>query len=477
MPEQQASPSCSEPPPCSLGNPSVSKLQTDGSASSDSAKRTYLSLLPPLQLIDLILAIDANRDTCIFPLDLNSAIEALQRPRHVTPNVPVEPASTFDKDVHTTPPIKSEPSVIAIPSPSPSVPSIPQPQPPSQPSPTPPFSVPPPQQTAVTFPSTAPSTPVPPPAASPIPPPVLPPQYKPPPHKLQPQPHAVPQMYPHAHIPYYAPGTVPVLQTPPQPSTPVPPPSAPPRHPLFTSAPLTRDAANPAAKTTSSSTQVSSRDDPNAMPSYEEMLVEAIIDVGDADGTAPKVLFAWMASHYPLQQNFRPSASQALHKALRRGRLAKVGGKYRLNPEWGGGPTTSKRATRRPTAGNATVSPPTAASSTPPNPMPQAVYHATYGYHYAAHPSYSYYATPWVSGQPIAQPLGPAPAPCKVEKTDEMEEDGPESEEADPAGIASKPADVPSKDHIKQCLIRLASVLQRFAKKGEGTGTVGSKES
>jgi len=43
--------------------------------------------------------------------------------------------------------------------------------------------------------------------------------------------------------------------------------------------------------------------------------------------------------HYPLQQNFRPSASQALHKALKRGRLEKVGGKYRLNPSWGGGPT------------------------------------------------------------------------------------------------------------------------------------------
>ena len=43
--------------------------------------------------------------------------------------------------------------------------------------------------------------------------------------------------------------------------------------------------------------------------------------------------------HYPLQQNFRPSASQALHKALKRGRLEKLGGKYRLNPCWGGGPT------------------------------------------------------------------------------------------------------------------------------------------
>lgn len=123
------------------------------------------------------------------------------------------------------------------------------------------------------------------------------------------------------------------------------------------------------------------------------------------------------------------------------------------------------------------MSPPIAASSTPPSAIPQAVYHATYGYHYAAHPSYSYYATPWVSGQPIVQPLGPTPVPIKVEKTDDMEEDRPESEEADPAGTGSKPVVVPSKDHIKQCLIRLAGVLQRFAKKGEGTGMDGSKES
>jgi hypothetical protein len=32
------------------------------------------------------------------------------------------------------------------------------------------------------------------------------------------------------------------------------------------------------------------------MPSYEEMIVEAIVDVGDGEGTPPKVLFAWMAS-------------------------------------------------------------------------------------------------------------------------------------------------------------------------------------
>lgn len=35
--------------------------------------------------------------------------------------------------------------------------------------------------------------------------------------------------------------------------------------------------------------------------------------------------------------NFRPSASQALQKAYKRGRLEKVGGKYRLNPNWEGG--------------------------------------------------------------------------------------------------------------------------------------------
>ena len=35
--------------------------------------------------------------------------------------------------------------------------------------------------------------------------------------------------------------------------------------------------------------------------------------------------------------NFRPSASQALQKAYKRGRLEKIGGKYRLNPNWEGG--------------------------------------------------------------------------------------------------------------------------------------------
>ena len=74
------------------------------------------------------------------------------------------------------------------------------------------------------------------------------------------------------------------------------------------------------------------------LPSYEEMIVEALLDCGDVEGAAPKDLFTWMASRYPLQTNFRPSASQALQKAYKRGRLEKrPGGKYRLNSAWEGG--------------------------------------------------------------------------------------------------------------------------------------------
>jgi hypothetical protein len=74
------------------------------------------------------------------------------------------------------------------------------------------------------------------------------------------------------------------------------------------------------------------------LPSYEEMIVEALMDSDDPEGCVPKTVFNWMATHYPLQSNFRPSASQALQKAFKRGRLEKFpGGKYRLNASWGGG--------------------------------------------------------------------------------------------------------------------------------------------
>ncbi|PFH52462.1 hypothetical protein AMATHDRAFT_74251 [Amanita thiersii Skay4041] len=78
------------------------------------------------------------------------------------------------------------------------------------------------------------------------------------------------------------------------------------------------------------------------------MIVEALMESNDPEGCAPKDLFSWMASHYPLQSNFRPSASQALQKAYKRGRFEKSSnGKYRLSANWEGG-NTSKRTTRRP---------------------------------------------------------------------------------------------------------------------------------
>lgn len=290
MPEQQASPSCSQLPPSTSENPSISTSQPgetdfltnlliyltinpDKSVQPESAKRVYLSLLPPPQLIDLILAIDANRDTQVFPLDLNDAIEALRRPRQSTP-ASAEPPS--GKDVLATPPVKTEPVVTTV-------------LPPLLPSVSIPIS-----QQAI--PPTVPPPSVPPPAVPPLAStPVLPPQYKPPPHK--PQPQVATQMYPHTHVPYYASPMPPNPQISSASSSPVPPPAAPPRHPLFTSTPLSRDPTKPfPVKSTPPPTVVSSRDDPNAMPSYEEMIVEAITDVGDIDGTAPKVLFAWMAS-------------------------------------------------------------------------------------------------------------------------------------------------------------------------------------
>jgi hypothetical protein len=78
------------------------------------------------------------------------------------------------------------------------------------------------------------------------------------------------------------------------------------------------------------------------LPSYEEMIVEALMDANDPEGCAPKDLFTWMASRYPVQSNFRPSASQALQKAYKRGRLEKSSNnKYRLNAAWEGGNVSS----------------------------------------------------------------------------------------------------------------------------------------
>ncbi|KAG6377053.1 hypothetical protein JVT61DRAFT_1102 [Boletus reticuloceps] len=129
--------------------------------------------------------------------------------------------------------------------------------------------------------------------------------------------------------------------------------------PLFTNTPL----VHPPHPAPEPPPPLSSVDD---LPSYEEMIVEALLDSGDPEGCAPKSLFSWMAMHYPLQMNFRPSASQALQKAYRRGRLEKgSNGKYRLNDNWEGG-NTSRRTTRRPqTLAQTTLPGPQPTSSSP----------------------------------------------------------------------------------------------------------------
>ncbi|CAE7054322.1 unnamed protein product [Rhizoctonia solani] len=110
------------------------------------------------------------------------------------------------------------------------------------------------------------------------------------------------------------------------------------------------------------------------LPSYEEMIVLALMENQDGEGIAPKDVFAWMSARWPLNANFRPSASQALQKAYKRGRLEKVGTKYKLNPNWHGGATTN-RTTRRPQSmaevpGNYAWAPPPVAPvvSVPPDP-------------------------------------------------------------------------------------------------------------
>ncbi|KAI0821980.1 hypothetical protein BC628DRAFT_1412540 [Trametes gibbosa] len=169
-----------------------------------------------------------------------------------------------------------------------------------------------------------------------------------------PQPQSQQSAYPHA--PYYAPPTAypshysyppygppPGYPGPPSAHSPTPPhPHG--QHPMFNSSLHARPSLHPTVPPTQPPPPPPAED----LPSYEEMIVEALLDCGDAEGAAPKDLFTWMAARYPLQTNFRPSASQALQKAYKRGRLEKrAGGKYRLNPAWEGG-ATSKRTTRRP---------------------------------------------------------------------------------------------------------------------------------
>ena len=153
-------------------------------------------------------------------------------------------------------------------------------------------------------------------------------------------PHA-PYGYPHTqsipaypHTPYYPPLSYP-HNFPPQPPGPYPHHAPfPPSHPQFPPAGPLGHHPHPTGLPSTDHSGMPSDD----LPSYEDMLVEALTDMNESDGSAPKSLFTWMASRYPLHTNFRPSASQALQKAFKRGRLEKgSNGKYRLNASWDGG--------------------------------------------------------------------------------------------------------------------------------------------
>ncbi|KAG1885059.1 hypothetical protein F4604DRAFT_1878520 [Suillus subluteus] len=271
-------------------------------------KRQYLGLLPPPQIIDICLTFEAHAPlhvkSTVWPYDIRAAIAAIQAQNaQISQHAPAQQSS----------PPTQETKLLSSSSEQPPVPSV------------------------THGPISGSATPH--PSAAAHPPPQSLPHYPHQPYYHPSYPHAPyypapPQAhynFPHPYPPYPHP--------PPAQYQPNPPPPPPPSHApsLFTSVPL----AHP-SEPSSSSNNV---DD---LPSYEEMIVEALIDFGDPEGCAPKALFSWMASHYPLQSNFRPSASQALQKAFKRGRLEKGNnGKYRLNVNWEGG-NTSKRTTRRP---------------------------------------------------------------------------------------------------------------------------------
>ncbi|KAI9598584.1 hypothetical protein BDF19DRAFT_182364 [Syncephalis fuscata] len=67
------------------------------------------------------------------------------------------------------------------------------------------------------------------------------------------------------------------------------------------------------------------------LPSYEDLCVEAVLDMDNENGSLPKRIFEWIASNYPVAANFRPSCSQALQRAYRKGKLDKHGRAYKVS--------------------------------------------------------------------------------------------------------------------------------------------------
>ncbi|KAG4304380.1 hypothetical protein PORY_002090 [Pneumocystis oryctolagi] len=73
------------------------------------------------------------------------------------------------------------------------------------------------------------------------------------------------------------------------------------------------------------------------LPSYENMIIEALTAIHESKGVPPRIIYEWMESNYPtLNPRFRASASQALQKAVKKGKLQKDGSNYFLNTNYNG---------------------------------------------------------------------------------------------------------------------------------------------
>ncbi|KAF8919029.1 hypothetical protein CPB85DRAFT_947879 [Mucidula mucida] len=290
------------------------------------SKRRYLQQLPPPQVIEICL---------LFELHVPLYVKNWVWPEHVKTGVPdaqQDASKTDSNETGTTEKDKETPSKEGDAATS-------DPRPPEKendnPTATPTSST----STATTTVSTPTATPVPiPPAPVPLPRPIngalsVVPSYPHQPYGYQSYPHA--SYYPHVwshypHMPYAMPH--------PPPSTA----STSYQPPAYSTAPtFTTTPAAPPSQSLPDPPPVHLRDD--ELPSYEDMIAEALIDSGDTDGVAPKDIYAWMQTHYPVQSNFRPSASQALQKAYKRGRFEKNNtGKYRMNPHYTGNSVSTK---------------------------------------------------------------------------------------------------------------------------------------
>ncbi|KAG9017042.1 hypothetical protein FRB90_001980 [Tulasnella sp. 427] len=295
-----------------------------------SQKRQYLKALSHEELVNLLIAVDADRTTVIFPNDIQAATanRLAERSEQSSSSV-ILSTSEPDVDTNVSPP-QTEPAASTPPPFAPAHhPQIPPHAALSGPgNPFMPFL--PPHLPHPPFPFPFHQGPGVPPMPPPPPPPVQLHQ------ALAPQPHALSN--PSEGQPAHS-------STPPIPSAH--------EHASPSSTPTLHQHASiesiPPSPHSASSLN-------NGMPSYEEMICMALADLASPDGSAPKAVFEWMTNRFPLMTNFRPSAHQALQKAFKRGRLQKIGNKYRLNPNWSGG-STSRRTTRRPQAAGGAAPP------------------------------------------------------------------------------------------------------------------------